>query len=615
MLSLLVSYMALAREKMSPMDSCVQAAEKYEAESDLYNAAFCYSNAVKIAREVHDNNRLPELLLSYGLVLNYLGDYSEALMCLEEAEDLLPADDNYLRGRIMSSYGSIYFFMGKLDESLTYYNKALSFAKEMGSDLGISISLNNVGCVYEEIKEYDKAIEMFNQSLVLQDKLQDSATICNTYYNVALCYYLMGNSDEAYLYFERSKAMAEAISDVEITSMSLQGLAKVAADKGRYDEAETLFNRSEKLASDNHYRQVLLNVYREKRFFYEERGLYREAYQCIKMYSELSDSIFSEDMTNRLNAQRVKYEIRDKEQQIESQKKDLEQQKYIAEVQEKDLAQQRFIGTILILAIFLLLVVVFLVVRIWRIQRARNAELLDINSTKDRFISIISHDLKNPAIAQRNAMQAICDNFDSLDSASIKECCCQVLQASDEQVKLIFDLLNWSQMEVGRMPYNPIDLNLREVIENVVRLIRINADNKNISIVTDVPDECIVYADRNMLETVLRNLLSNAIKFSHEQSKIHVSVADSGEMYEVSVLDNGVGISHDRLKDLFSVAAKKSTIGTKGETGNGLGLVVCEQMVKKNGGSISVESEEGKYTKFNFTICKSNAKATENSNN
>ena len=156
------------------------------------------------------------------------------------------------------------------------------------------------------------------------------------------------------------------------------------------------------------------------------------------------------------------------------------------------------------------------------------------------------------------------------------------------------------------MPYNPTDLKFVELVDNVARLNKMHAASKEINIKVEVPDDVIVYADKNMIETVLRNLLSNAIKFSNENSEIKISVADAGAKYVVSVMDNGVGIPKEKLDNIFGMDATKSTIGTHGEKGNGLGLAVCEQMVKKNGGTISVESKVGKYTKFNFTIKKAN---------
>jgi signal transduction histidine kinase len=244
----------------------------------------------------------------------------------------------------------------------------------------------------------------------------------------------------------------------------------------------------------------------------------------------------------------------------------------------------------------------------------RNKELVQINQTHDKFLSIISHDLKNPAIAIRNVLQVLAENYETLSREEILELGIQVLQASEEQVKLIYDLLNWSQMEVGRMPYAPANINLNEVVSNVVNLNKMNAGNKGINIKADVPDDIVVYADRNMLETVLRNLLSNAIKFSYENSEINISVENAGHKYVVSVVDNGVGIPKERIDTIFSMDAK-STIGTRGEAGNGLGLAVCDQMVRKNGGEIFVESVPDKFTKFYFTINKADEKTTENSHN
>ncbi|MBO7571040.1 MAG: DUF2225 domain-containing protein [Bacteroidales bacterium] len=594
---MLLSRMAMAEEKVSPIDSCFNAAKQYESNSDLYNAALCYSDAIKHARS-EDESRLPELLLAYCRALTYLGDYSGALINIEEAESLAPRDNESLRGRLMTAYGTIYFFQGNFDESLKYYEEALKCAENYGSPLGISISQTNIACIYGEKKDYEKAIEMFEKSLVAQEEAKDSSSIATTIYNIAQCHLDLKNYDEAYKYMNKALEVAET-SNTEILTLCLQGLAKIEQNNSNFEEAERLLDRSERIAIDNHFRQALQTLYREKKEFYVNLGRYREAYEYLSKYHEFSDSLFSEDTKNKLNAQRIRFELREKELQIED--------------QEETIRQLKIMRTILYTAIAFLFIIICLVIRLWYVRRARNKELEEINLTKDKFLAIISHDLKNPAIAIRNAVQVIAENFETLSKEELFNLGYQVLQTSESQVKLIYDLLNWSQMEIGRMPYNPVDLNLSEVIKNVARLIEINAAGKNISIVTNVPDGCIVYADKNMLETVLRNLLSNAIKFSYENSEINISVENAGHKYMVSVMDNGVGIPKERIDGIFSMDAK-STMGTSGEVGNGLGLAVCDQMVKKNGGTISVESEVGKYTKFNFTINKANVKATENSN-
>ena len=597
---MLLSRMAMAEEKVSPIDSCYEAAKQYESVSDLYNAALCYSEGIKIARKT-DESKLPELLIAYCRALTYLGDYSGALLNLEEAEARAPRDDESFRGRLMTAYGTIYFFQGNFNESLKYYNEALVCAKNHGRSSGIAIAQINIACVYGEKKDYEKAAEMFKKSLETLEGVEDNkdnSSISVTIYNIALCYIDLDNYEEASIYLKKALEVAET-SNLEIYSLCLHGLAKVEVRNGNYDEAEKLLNESERIADENHFWQALQSLYREKKKFYVELGRYREAYESLSKYQEFSDSLFSEDTKNKLNAQRVRFELKEKENQIED--------------QEETIRHLKVIRMILYVAIAFLLIIIGLGIRLWYVKRARNKELEEINHTKDKFLSIISHDLKNPAVAIRNVLQVLAENYETLSREEILELGIQLLQASEEQVKLIYDLLNWSQMEIGRMPYNPIDLNLSEVINNVARLNQINAAVKNIRIVTNVPDGCIVYADRNMLETVLRNLLSNAIKFSYENSEINISVESAGQKYIVSVTDNGVGIPKERIDSLFGMDAK-STIGTCGEVGNGLGLAVCDKMVRKNGGTISVESEVGKYSKFNFTISKANVKATENSN-
>ncbi|MBQ2572888.1 MAG: tetratricopeptide repeat-containing sensor histidine kinase [Bacteroidales bacterium] len=586
---MLVSSFALAQEKVSTIDSCFNAAKQYESNSDLYNAALCYSDAIKIARK-EDKSKLPELLLAYCRALTYLGDYSGALINIEEAESLAPRDNESLRGRLMTAYGTIYFFQGNFDEALKYYNEALVCAEHNGKPLAISISQTNIACVYGEKKEYEKAIEMFEKSLVAQEDAKDSSSISTTIFNIAQCHIDLKNYEEAYRQLNKALEVAEK-SNTEILTLCLQGLAKIEAHNSNFEEAERLLDRSESIAVENHFRQALQNLYREKKDFYVNQGRYREAYEYLSKYQEFSDSLFSEDTKNKLNAQRVRFELKEKELQIEDQKNTIEQQKLMR--------------LFLFIVIGLLLVLIAMIIRIWHIQRVRNKELVQINQTKDKFLSIISHDLKNPAIAIRNVLQVLAENYENLSREEILELGIQVLQASEEQVKLIYDLLNWSQMEVGRMPYAPTNVNLSEVVGNVVNLNKMSAGNKGINIKADVPDDIFVYADRNMLETVLRNLLSNAIKFSYENSEINISVENADSKYIVSVVDNGVGIPKERIDTIFSMDAK-STIGTQGETGNGLGLAVCDRMIRKNGGEIFVESEPNKFTKFYFTINKAN---------
>ncbi len=328
LIGVLVSGLAFSQEKVSPIDSCLEAAKQFEANSDLYNSALTLSDGIKIARKT-DKSKLPELLMAYCRALTYLGDYSGALLNLEEAESLAPQGNESFRGRIMTAYGTIYFYQGNFSESLKYYQEALVCAENNGKSLGISIAQTNLACVYGELKEYDKAIEMLTKSLAIQEEANDLHSACNSLYNIALCHMDMKNYDEGAVYLNRAMEVAKSVNNKEILALCIQGLARIQIIKNNFDEGERLLNESEKIAFDNHFRQALLNIYSEKREFYVTQSRYREAYEYLSKYQEFSDSLFSEDTKNKLNSQRIKFELREKELQIEEQKNTSEQQNMI----------------------------------------------------------------------------------------------------------------------------------------------------------------------------------------------------------------------------------------------------------------------------------------------
>ena len=249
-----------------------------------------------------------------------------------------------------------------------------------------------------------------------------------------------------------------------------------------------------------------------------------------------------------------------------------------------------------------LIVLLVLAVLLIRLQRRRNRELHEMNATKDKFFSIISHDLKNPALAQRNALQALVNDAAELDAESLSHYYAMLLKSADAQVELLYNLLDWARVQTGRIPFTPVTFSLSRVVEDEVSLMHMPIESKSIHLTVDVSDDLCANADRNMVATVLRNLLTNAIKFSHPEGRIAISARQDGAWITVSVADDGVGMSADKLRTLFDAGREQSTRGTRGETGSGLGLVVCKHFVERNGGRLTAHSEESRGTTFHFTL-------------
>ena len=227
--------------------------------------------------------------------------------------------------------------------------------------------------------------------------------------------------------------------------------------------------------------------------------------------------------------------------------------------------------------------------------------LKQANATKDKFFSIISHDLKNLFNALIGLSRMVADNK---INAEKKESFIQILhQTSKQGHNLLVNLLTWARTQMGKMAFQQINLSLKDIVIDHIELSRASANNKKIKLSSKNVDTT-VFADKNMLDTVFRNLLSNAIKFTPINGSVEICAQEKEQFVEISISDTGVGISSEDIVTLFKLDREHKSMGTEGEEGTGLGLILCQEFLEKNGGSIWVESVEGKGSRFYFNILK-----------
>ncbi|WP_339925731.1 PAS domain S-box protein [uncultured Cyclobacterium sp.] len=236
--------------------------------------------------------------------------------------------------------------------------------------------------------------------------------------------------------------------------------------------------------------------------------------------------------------------------------------------------------------------------------RKSEEKLRELNAQKDKFFSIIAHDLKNPFNAIMGLSQLLIDQIKEKDYEGIEEYGTYISESTEKAMNLLVNLLNWARSQTGRMEFNPENFEIVELIEENKMLLAGNASQKLISIKTSLPEKLTVFADKQMISTVIRNLLSNAIKFTKENKEILITVKENPENIHVSIKDQGIGIAADRLEKLFRIDSSVSTPDTNNERGTGLGLILCKEFVVKHGGNIGVESEKGKGSTFYFTLPK-----------
>jgi PAS domain S-box-containing protein len=226
-------------------------------------------------------------------------------------------------------------------------------------------------------------------------------------------------------------------------------------------------------------------------------------------------------------------------------------------------------------------------------------QLKELNATKDKLFSIIAHDLRSPFNNIIGLSDLLLENIISFEES---EKYIKILNSSAKNTLVLLDnLLNWAKSKTGHLRFKPENILFSEIILKNISLNRLLAETKNISINYFSSDDVEVYADENMLKTVLRNLISNAIKFTNVGGNIKIYAFLKQDHVEITISDNGIGMNEKKRKSLFDISTK-TTLGTANENGSGLGLVLCKEFVMKNKGEIWVESEEGKGSSFKFTL-------------
>ncbi len=237
-----------------------------------------------------------------------------------------------------------------------------------------------------------------------------------------------------------------------------------------------------------------------------------------------------------------------------------------------------------------------------KMLKENEVELQDLNDTKDRFFSIIAHDLKNPIGNLKSALEILSDDYKSFSEDELGEFLSELDESASSVFELLENLLHWSRSQRGKIELHPEASDINYIIDSNISLLKQMASQKNINLYSKIKEPRIGFYDNNTISTAIRNLVSNAIKFTPEGGEIFLEAEIVNSELKVCVNDTGIGISEpDKIK-LFKICEKFTTPGTSGELGTGLGLILCKDFIEKNKGRIWVESKIGKGSQFIFTV-------------
>ena len=234
--------------------------------------------------------------------------------------------------------------------------------------------------------------------------------------------------------------------------------------------------------------------------------------------------------------------------------------------------------------------------------RKREKQLEESNATKDTLLSVISHDLKTPFFNIVGIGELLLNNYEEYEEEMIRELIGNMVDASRVTYNLLDNLLNWSRIQTGKLKWEPEYFNLKDTVQETFQLVHSQANNKDVYCSYDIKEPCRVFGDLNMVRAIFRNLLTNAIKYTPRGGSVKLEVKKKDGFLSISIADTGVGMSEEKIQNLFSTKEFKSTPGTEQEPGTGFGLVLTFEFIEKNHGEIDIQSTIGKVTTFTFTL-------------
>ena len=562
-----------------------------------------YELALDAAVRNKDSVEIASLNSNLGTVYHNLGNFDKSVVYYQKAlkiDQLL--NDSAAIAIDNSVIGNVLFVWGKYDEAIKFFEKSLKFAEIINDSCLIELRLRYIGNVYLEQKKYSSALKYYERSLEINLKIGNAMRLAGSYNQVASVYIKIENYKKAKEYLIIANNLIKTTEVIKSQAVILSSLGRVEIYLGNYYIAERELVQSLKMAKELGLLQLQISNYKFLAELYSEWDNYKNAFQNFKEYSILKDSVFNMESQKAISDFQVKYETEKKEQEI----KILNTEKAYNKIRRT----KRRLTLFSVVFISLLLLILFIIkYRQYRNRKVINAILNDKNqqlnqlvSTKDRFISIIAHDLKNPFSAFVNISGALDNKFEQMQPEEAKELITNLHDSSLKMKEMLHSLLEWAQMQNGTKSIKIERLNLKSTIVLAIELSKEMAMAKEISIINNLDERIEVDACRNGVLTITNNLISNAIKFSPIKSNIYIEAKINTNIVEISVKDQGIGIDKDDIDKLFKIEEDTHKIGDSDEKGTGMGLILCKELIEKMNGEIKTESVKLQGSKFIFSL-------------
>jgi len=615
-----------------------------------------FNEAISIYQKLNNYAGLGNVYMQYGRMYNLLANYKSALVYLNLAlENDKKSNNETDEADCYKNIGIIYYSEGQLSIALDYYYKALFLAIKLHNKTFMSANYNDIGVVLQSMELYPKALEYFRKSLKLFQGTKNLNGVGTVNENIGEVYLAQKDYDRAIVYLNKSIATALQQDDKEGMMSVYTDFGLCYAYKGQFKLAISNLNKSLQIASEfkNVYNQActliglatVYNIQKDYKNAYKYAtegqklaiilgnvsvrsraalelnktlaglGKYDEAYKFLQQYIGLKDSLHNNESIQKLTSYNLELDFAAKQKQV------VQQQHEKDILFQQKIKQQRLINAIFVSIIVGMVAISVVYYRQKRKQQKintmleeKNREVLeqktniddqaqklnDLNVLKDRLISVLAHDLRAPLSTLRGLFSLLQD--DTISHEQMLEMIPGVLKKLEYTSDFLDTLLFWINSQMENFENSAKSFYVKDIVAFEAENYHEQAGLKGITLVDSVPDDVIASADPNSIRIVIRNLITNAIKFSQENDTIEITATKNDDQsYVISVTDTGIGMSDDQLNRLFKSKVNSKT-GTNNESGTGMGMLFCKDLVERCSGKIWVTSKQGEGTAFSFTV-------------
>jgi len=586
----------------------------YFYESDYYLAREYYNKALAIFDKQEDYEGKASIYNNLGNIYENQGDYDSALenyyKILNISEEM---GNKNLQSAAHTNIAVIHYRHKDYDRSIEHFEKSFALKEEIDDVRGMALLLMNMSSVYfgqSEIEECSvkknklikKAIESLQESIEIRKKLNDPYGLSLCYNSLGQIYNKIGNIPLALDYLNRSLEISKSINNKRGKVFVYRNFAEVYYKQKEYNKS--IFNAlrglelAEEMESLADQKAILFYLMKA----YSAIGESEIISKYLDQYSVVSDSLFSISRAESVAEMETRYQTEKKEKEIELLNRDKELQNL--KINKTRRERNTFIVSVIILSVFVLLLYKLYNNRkkVALITKEKNKELENSNKTKDKFISILAHDLKSPFASFLNIARALNNDFDKIDNDDKRKFIQKINKSAEEINKLLNNILQWAVVKRGSSKPETYQVNIYDVAEESVNSLKCFIEENNVEIDNNISKDIVAIANKGYLAVIINNLITNAVKFSSDSKLVKIYSKVEKDFAVITVEDYGIGMDIEDTNKLFRIDVDTVKIGNSGQKGTGMGLLLCKELIENMKGKIWVESEKNIGSKFSFSI-------------